>query len=281
MIQGFENLIHSLDESLSEIYVNHLYLSTDETGFHQHKKGQLLYAEGGILHIFVEEQHWYLPARYFMWIPAGAKHRILTHSKKVEIFNIYFNPEESEIDFFKTPNIYFTTDLLREMILYTKDWKGEVDQKDLSKYYFLKALKGILPEIDSMRLPMTLLQHPYPSDVKLIQIARFLMDNLETNYTIEEIAKKFGLSTRTLSRKFKENLGINYVRFLRLMRMTKAFELMSEKKHSIYDITVMVGYSSLAAFSNVFLRTTGMRPIEYVKLIHRSDAKENSYLSDN
>ncbi len=32
------------------------------------------------------------------------------------------------------------------MILYTKDWNGKITKNDGSKYYFLKALKGILPE---------------------------------------------------------------------------------------------------------------------------------------
>jgi hypothetical protein len=32
------------------------------------------------------------------------------------------------------------------MILYTKDWDGKITKNDGSKYDFLKALKGILPE---------------------------------------------------------------------------------------------------------------------------------------
>src|SRR5690606_4415784 len=137
-----------------------------------------------------------------------------------------------------------------------------------------RAIKENLPQIESTKLPI-MMQHPFPKDPKLLEIAKFLNANLETNYTIEEVAQRFGLSTRTLSRKFKENLGMNYVRFLRSLRITKAFELLAEKQHNIYEITLMVGYSSLSAFSNIFYKVAGIRPTEYSKLLTHSQRKNN------
>lgn len=266
-------ILKELDNDEIDYYINHMQLTTIETAMHSHTKGQLLYAEGGIVHIFIQEKHWYLPARCFMWIPANVPHSILTYSKKVELYNIYFKTTEEESKFFSKPNIYFANDLLREMILYTQHWFGKINSNDPAKYYFLRAIKENLPQIESTKLPI-MMQHPFPKDPKLLEIAKFLNANLETNYTIEEIAQRFGLSTRTLSRKFKENLGMNYVRFLRSLRITKAFELLAEKQHNIYEITLMVGYSSLSAFSNIFYKVAGIRPTEYAKLMVDSTRKE-------
>lgn len=274
MEKDIQQVMIELDHEDIEIYINHMYLSTVETSMHQHKKGQLLYAEGGIVHIFIQEKHWYLPARCFIWIPSELPHSILTFSKKVDLYNIYFKNDVNQHNFFSFPNIYFANDLLREMILYTKNWSGEIQKNDLAKYYFLKALKENLPNIESTKLPI-MMQHPFPKDPKLLEIAHFLNSNIETNYTIDEVAKKFGLSTRTLSRKFKEQLGMNYVRFLRSIRVTKAFELITEKRYSIYEITVKVGYSSLAAFSNIFYKVAGIRPTEYAKLISSTDTHKD------
>jgi AraC-like DNA-binding protein len=58
------------------------------------------------------------------------------------------------------------------------------------------------------------------------------------------------MSTRTLSRKFKEILGMNYVR-LRALRITRSLELMLEGKYNMYEIAMMVGYNSLSSFSNI------------------------------
>ena len=94
------------------------------------------------------------------------------------------------------------------------------------------------------------------------------MKNIEKNYTIDEVAQQFGLSTRTLSRKFKDNMGINYVRFLRALRITKSLELIAENKYNMYEIAMLVGYNSLSSFSNIFQKVSGIRPTEYTQLLH-------------
>ncbi|MEF9478075.1 helix-turn-helix transcriptional regulator [Chryseobacterium sp. 1B4] len=71
------------------------------------------------------------------------------------------------------------------------------------------------------------------------------------------------MSTRTLSRKFKEILGMNYVRFLRALRITRSLELMLEGKYNMYEIAMMVGYNSLSSFSNIFKKVIGIAPTEY------------------
>ena len=122
--------------------------------------------------------------------------------------------------------------------------------------------------MESNKLPITI-QHPFPKDQKLIEIAQFLMTNIEKNYTIDEIAKLFGLSTRTLSRKFKDNMGMNYVRFLRSLRITKSLELIAENKYNMYEIAMLVGYNSLSSFSNIFLKVSGIRPTEFAQMLHK------------
>lgn len=93
---------------------------------------------------------------------------------------------------------------------------------------------------------------------------------MEKNYTLEEIAKEFGISSRTLSRKFKNDLGMNYIRFLRSLRMTKSLELIAENKYNMYEITMLVGYNSLSTFNNIFFKVLNMRPTEYQQMIqHR------------
>ncbi len=263
-----QKFIKEVDQNNSEYYLHHVYLDTVETEIHQHKKAQLLYAEGGIVHIFINDKHWYLPARCFMWIPANTDHSILTYSKNGDLYNFYFKTEENENEFYAKTNIYYAEDLLREMFLYTKPWDGVIEEKDTAKYYFLKAIKAILPEMESNKLPITI-QHPFPKDQKLIEIAQFLMLNIEKNYTIDEISKHFGISSRTLSRKFKDNLGMNYVRFLRSLRITKSLELIAENRYNMYEVAMLVGYNSLSSFSNIFQKVSGIRPTEYAQMLHK------------
>ena len=252
----------AVEETDAEFYIYHVLTGSVKTEIHHHSSAQLVYAEGGIVHIFTDSKHWYLPARCFMWIPAGTPHYIFSTSPKVDLYNFYFKKEEGENGFYDEINIYSVSHLLREMILYTKEWNGKITKNDVSQYYFLKALKGILPEKRDKQLAFPV-QHPFPSDETLLKIAQYIHANLEKPLSIESTAKEFGMSTRTLSRKFKEILGMNYVRFLRALRITRSLELMIEGKYNMYEIAMMVGYNSLSSFSNIFKKVIGIPPTEY------------------
>jgi len=123
-------------------------------------------------------------------------------------------------------------------------------------------MKYILPTSRDRKLAFPV-QHPFPKYEMLLRIAKFLNTNLDKNLGLEEVAKNFGVSSRTLSRKFKEQLGMNYVRFLRALRITKSLELMGEEKYNMYEIAMLVGYNSLSSFSNIFKRVTGISPTDY------------------
>jgi AraC-like DNA-binding protein len=259
----FTTDFNAIDRPDIPVYIENVYTSEFELISHAHDKAQLIYAEGGIIHIFIEEEHWYLPGRFYMWIPAGFTHRIISHSKHIILYNYYFSMEEVHDDFYKKPNIYLVNDLLREMILFTKDWSGPITDSEPYKLLFMKAIQIILPQLGQSSATF-MVKHPYPKDQRLVEIGSFLRQNMATAYTLDEIAIKFGFSTRTLSRLFKEDLGFSYVRFVRSLRMSNALELMAENKYSVLEIAEQVGYSSLSSFSNIFQKIIGIRPTEYM-----------------
>lgn len=265
MISSFHD---NIEHCKSEFYIYNFISSKLYTTEHQHEKGQFLYAEGGVLHVFLDQQHWYIPGRCFLWIPSNTPHYILSNSKQVTMFGLYLDILPEDDDFFKEANVYLVDDLLREMIWYTQSWSGCIDKTDIAKYHFLKAIKTNLPAMchKVSRFPI---QHPYPKDKRLIRVGEFLQNNLEKNYSLEEIAKEFGFSTRTLSRLFKEDLGMSFVKFSRALRISKALELMAESNLNVYEIAIRVGFISLSNFSNIFNRVMEMRPQEYMSKIRK------------
>jgi AraC-type DNA-binding domain-containing proteins len=245
------------------VYVDNVYIKEFGYQEHNHDKAQLVYAEGGIVHIYSEDRHWYLPARNYMWIPAGMSHSVVSQSAHLTIFNFYFAVEDGEADFYKHPNVYMVNDMLRAMIHYTSGWSGAITEEQPSRMAFMKAVKAILPDI-GRTITTFPVSYPYPKNDGLIKIAEYLSENLETSFSLEEVARKFGYSSRTLSRLFKEDIGFSYVRFLRAIRITKALELMAENKYTVSEIAMAVGYTSLSAFSNIFDRIVGVRPSEFM-----------------
>jgi transcriptional regulator GlxA family with amidase domain len=87
---------------------------------------------------------------------------------------------------------------------------------------------------------------------------------LDKNISLAEIASYLGMSERSLHRLFKNDVKMTFIHYYTLLRMFKAMEYVLENKHTIGEIALMVGYSSLPTFSNTFLKILGKRPSEYL-----------------
>ncbi len=264
MADIFSKTFKSVDRYNGGAYFFHLATGEIDTKKHRHNKCQFAYAEGGYLYIEIGAKVWFLPARHYMWIPSGIEHRIWSHSTTVKMFTIYFDAREGEPDFYERTGIYFVNDLLREMILFTSDWEGFIGKEFYNRYTFAMAIKAILPDINTGHsvLPFNM---PLPKDKRLVEVDCYLRSHLDEPLSIEALANKFGMAGRTLSRLFRQDIGMSYVQFLKNIRMIRAFELLVENKTSIREIAFQLGYSSVPTFSNIFYQSTGIRPTGYLE----------------
>ena len=80
---------------------------------------------------------------------------------------------------------------------------------------------------------------------------------------IDEIAAAVGLTSRSLARRFADELGMTWSAALRRMRILRAIEMLAADDASVTTIAMRVGYSSLSAFQAAFGELTGKTPSEY------------------
>jgi two-component system response regulator YesN len=99
------------------------------------------------------------------------------------------------------------------------------------------------------------------------QIKQYIMENSNTDISLEMIADRVNLSPYYISKLFKEQLGLNYIDFLTECRIERAKSLMSDSELSLKEITFEIGYNDPNYFSRVFKRVYGMSPTEYRKMI--------------
>jgi len=82
--------------------------------------------------------------------------------------------------------------------------------------------------------------------------------------TIDRIASDVGLTSRTLARRFQDELGMTWRATLRRVRLLRAVELLAaDDGRSVIDVAVRVGYSSLSAFNAGFLDLVGQTPSQF------------------
>lgn len=251
--------VDAFDDS---IYCLHSLMGSNQIEEHLHKKGQFLYTEGGVVFLKTSEKSYFLPARHYIWIPAGIKHSIHPSSSHVVMRNLYFPKYETDSEFYDKINIYPVNDLLIELIMFTNRWTGNIFPVEEPKYSIAKAFKLILPEISQSELPLAL---PYPQNEKLKEIISYLEKNISENINFKELSEKFIISERTLARLFQKDLNMSFIQYYTILRMLTALRLLLDEKLSVNEVALRVGYSSLPTFSNTFNKIIGLRPSEYVK----------------
>ena len=250
-----------VDKIDSSIYCHHNLMGEIYIETHAHKKGQFIYTEGGIVYIKTGETTHFMPARHYMWIPPSVEHSIYPSSPEVIMRNLYFPVEKIDSPFYHTVGIYPVNELLWHLLYYTKKWDGDIHSADEIRFPVVTAFKVLLAQISTDPLMLTL---PRPKDPRLEKALIYLKDRLDKNIPLPEIASYLGMSESSLHRLFKSDVKMNFIHYYTLLRMFKALEYVLEKKYTIGEIALMVGYNSLPTFSSTFLKILGKRPSEYI-----------------
>lgn len=86
----------------------------------------------------------------------------------------------------------------------------------------------------------------------------------DPEYNVEKLSDTLGLSRGHLHRKIKELTGTTPVDFLRNYRLSKAAELLRQKKYTVSEVAYQTGFSSPAYFSKCFKAVYNITPTEYL-----------------
>lgn len=93
-----------------------------------------------------------------------------------------------------------------------------------------------------------------------------LLDNIsENDLSVEKVSEIMGISVSTLYRKVKALTDLNSVEYIRLTRLKKAAELLSEGNFRINEISYLVGFSSPSYFATSFQKQFGISPSQFAK----------------
>lgn len=96
-----------------------------------------------------------------------------------------------------------------------------------------------------------------------------VMENIsENDLTVEKIASIMGISVSTLYRKVKALTDLNSVEYIRLVRLKKAAELLSERNYRINEITYLVGFTSPSYFATSFQKQFGVSPSQFIRKLN-------------
>jgi transcriptional regulator GlxA family with amidase domain len=111
-------------------------------------------------------------------------------------------------------------------------------------------------------------QPPTPQGSILEPLLRWMEDNTDKDLTLDDIATRAGMSTRTLNRRFREQTGTTPLQWLHRARIRQAQYLLEATTHPVDRIATQVGFGSPTAFRDRFKRIVGTSPTAYRAAFH-------------
>ena len=95
------------------------------------------------------------------------------------------------------------------------------------------------------------------------RIIRILEDNINGNITLDDICNQLNFSKSYIKTTFKKATGRGVHQMHMQMKVSFSKRLLSEQKHSISEISELLGFSSIHHFSKIFKQLIGMPPHAY------------------
>jgi AraC family transcriptional regulator len=211
-------------------------------------------------------------AKKLTLVPAGHRYREW-HDPRTPtcVTYFYFDPAELKIDsslrfsglqlsprlFFEDATIWNTVEKLRQA----------VDAADNMNGLYIEALGTVLlHEILRLNKGRSRVEAMVKGGLAAWQqrtVRAHIEEHLSEQVSLATLARLARLSTFHFCRAFKQSFGVPPHRYLTNRRIERAKLMLAERKYSVTEIGLAVGFSETSSFTAVFRKITGQTPSRY------------------
>ncbi|MXN77679.1 helix-turn-helix domain-containing protein [Burkholderia sp. 4701] len=223
---------------------------------HTHVRGQFAYAAEGAMTVSTTAGNWIVPPQCAVWLPADIPHE-MQMSGQVRMLNAFVRPEAQQAG--ELPHhccVLSTSRLLRDLI--AEAVRQPALYEPMTRAGRIMAL--LVDEIAAMQ-PLAL-NAPLPKEPRLAAFCRDVLAAPSASLGVDEAARRVGLSRRSFTRLFREQLGVSYVAWREQACLLAAIAWFAQGR-SITQVAYDLGYGSPTAFSAMFKRIVGVAPHHY------------------
>ncbi len=136
------------------------------------------------------------------------------------------------------------------------------------------ARTAVMPlERDGGQAQYIVHEQPGADGLSLGPLLWWMEENAHRRLSLDEIAARATMSTRTLNRRFREQTGTTPLQWLHRSRIRQAQRLLETTGHSVEWIALQVGFGSPTAFRDRFKQLVGTSPQAYRRTFGGSPAR--------
>jgi len=220
---------------------------------HAHPWGQLIYASTGVLTVWTAQGSWVAPPHWAVWAPAGIAHA-LRCTGVTRLRTLYLR--EGLAASLQRSVVIGVSPLLRALVDRAVDL-GMLDERDQTHVALTHLIVAELREQTTASLDL-----PQPQTEILRRVAAHVASAPDGREGQAAIARHFGLSTRTLERRFESETGLSFGRWRRQARFLHALRRLGGGA-SVKQAAIDSGYRSASAFIAAFRSSLKMTPARY------------------
>jgi transcriptional regulator GlxA family with amidase domain len=144
-----------------------------------------------------------------------------------------------------------------DLVLYLVERFGGRERANL-------AAQALLIEARLSQLPyLSPIRARAHNDVIVRDMQEHIDAHLDDPIQVGTLAEQFGVSERTLTRRFTAATGLGPQAYLQLVRVNLAQRLLETTSDPVASISYAVGYGDTNAFRRVFKQVTGLSPSDY------------------
>ena len=137
--------------------------------------------------------------------------------------------------------------------------KKEAGYPELLRCYLIEILILTIRKLEDAEALAT------GQDISAFLTAYVAEHYMEEKLTLCDLAERLRYSLPYVSKRFKDDTGVNFVRYLQNYRVTQGCRLLISSDHTVPEVAEMVGYRDVKFFSQLVKRETGLSPSEYRK----------------
>jgi transcriptional regulator GlxA family with amidase domain len=201
-----------------------------------------------------------VPANRTAWTPAGFTHHHRAHGRTD--MRIEFLPASLARLLPGHPAVFTASGLAREILLALS---GPRNYDRAARARLRRVLVDELGEAREQPL-----QLPEPRDDRLQALARLLYEQPADNTLLAELGQATGASARTLSRLFRNELGMTFYEWRTQLRLYHALVLLADGHDTAY-VAHACGWANPSSFIAAFTSVIGTTPGR-----HRSSQRDRT-----
>jgi AraC-like DNA-binding protein len=234
--------------------VGNEYPAAFELDWHEHRRGQLLYAGRGVVVVSTPHGTWVAPPERAVWTPAGCPHAVKmvgpvsTRSVMIEA--------GSDGSLGERNKVIQVSPLLRNLLYAACDIEPEYDVNGRDG----KLMALLLAEL--AMAPTVPLAVPFPETASLARRCQAFLERPAPHDTIDQWSAELGIGRRAFTRLFRKETGMSFGAWRQQACIVVALPRLA-RGEPVTTIAFDLGYESAAAFTTMFKRRVGVAPSHY------------------